>query len=83
MPTTGSMRDPMEGVTNTHVTLPVRADQYDRLERDRIMPGRPRVTHKLSAGPFIFPGNWVVIGSFRYEEPPKVTYRITFALLED
>jgi hypothetical protein len=70
----------LDGITDETVTLTVSAGQYAQLERDLIKPGRPRVTHKISVGPFSLPGTWVVTGAQRRHEG---VHRVILAKLED
>lgn len=72
----------LDGITDKTVTFDVTAGQYAQLERDLVKPGRPRVTHKISVGPFSLPGTWVVIGTQRRQEPLGV-HRVILAKLED
>lgn len=77
------MDDPFQGVTDTTIDLPVTAGQYAQLEQDRIMPDRPRVTHKVTLGPFSLPGSWVVTSTRRYTENGTATHWVTLSRLED
>jgi len=72
----------MDGVTDQAVTVPVSATQYARLEKDRILPDRPRVTHKLQVGPFYLPGVWVVVRTERQMTSGDEVYLVTLAKLE-
>lgn len=74
--------DAMAGVTEERITLPVSAGQYQQLSMDQVMPGRPRVTHVVSVGPFVLPGTWAVVGAHSRIEPPVSTYTVTLARLE-
>lgn len=73
--------DPMDGVTTETIELRVTAGQYRVLEQDRIIPGRPRVTHKVTVGPFMMPGLWVVVATQSHQK--EDLHKVTLARLED
>ena len=74
--------NPLEGVTDQTIQLPVTPGQYAQLEQDRIMPGRERVIHKIGIGPFAVPGNWVVTATQRHQGN-EVACWVTLSRLED
>lgn len=76
------MSEPMADVTDRTITLEVSLGQYAQLEQDREYPGRPRVTHKVSVGPFSVPGNWVVVSTLKGDYNGTRCY-VTLARLED
>lgn len=77
------MSDPMEGITDRTVTLEVSAGQYAVFSEQIPLPGRPRVTHKLSVGPFSLPGTYIVTGVHQRVEPPTTTHWATFARMAE
>lgn len=74
--------DPMAGVTDEIVTLQITARQYAQLEKDRVYPGRARVSHTVGIGDFVVPGRWVVVATQKNTLAGGY-HSVTLAKLED
>lgn len=72
----------LDGVTDETVQLTVSAGQYAKLEAERVMFGRPRITHQICVGPFYLPHQYVVVATSRDTLNGEPRHLVTLARLE-